>query len=104
MKILFICNQGENRSRTAAEVWKKLYPLHQVRYAGFYNKFDTGLLDWADKIIVFEKHHEDELKSIDYRYWGNSYNISIDDLYTYNSASLIDVLKRKLKLIEIVEP
>jgi predicted protein tyrosine phosphatase len=102
MKILFICNQGENRSRTAAEVWKKLYPLHQVKYGGFYNNFDTGLLDWADKIIVFENHHEDKLKSIDYRYWGKSYNISIEDLYTYNSASLIDVLQRKLKLIDIV--
>ena len=102
MNILFICNQGENRSKTAAEVWKKLYPLHRVRYAGFYNNFDTGLIDWADKIIVFEKHHDDELKAIDYKYWGRSYNISIDDLYAYNSGSLINILQRKLRLIEIV--
>ena len=103
MKILFICNQGENRSRTAAEVWKNLHPLHQVKYAGFYNRFNTRLLDWADKIIVFERHHEDELKSFDYKHWGKSYNISIDDMYTYNSASLINILKKKLKLINILE-
>ncbi|MDH5203124.1 MAG: hypothetical protein OEW69_07700 [Nitrospirota bacterium] len=101
MKILFICNQGENRSRTAAELWKKLHPLHQIRYAG--NNFDIGLLDWADKIIVFKKTQEDELKSIDYRYWGKSYNISIDDVYAYNSATLINILQKKLKLIDIFE-
>ena len=102
MNILFICNQGENRSRTSSEIWLKMYPQHQVKYAGFYNNFDTELLDWADKIIVFERQHEDELKSRDYRYWGKCYNISVDDLYVYNSSKLKAILREKLKLIDIV--
>ncbi len=101
MKILFICNQGENRSRMAAEIWKKMFPEHQVEYFGFYNNFSYDLLDWADKIIVFEKEHEDELKEIDIKYWKKSYNILIDDVYSYNSSTLKDVLSKKLRLIEI---
>ena len=101
MKILFICNQGENRSRMAAAIWRKMYPKHQVKYFGFLNNFDTDLLDWADKIIVFEKQHEDELKDIGNKYWKKSYNILIEDVYSYNSSILKDVLYRKLKLIEI---
>jgi predicted protein tyrosine phosphatase len=101
MKILFMCNQGENRSRMAAEIWKKMHPKHQVKYVGFYNDFDTDLLDWADKIIVFEKQHENELKSIDVKYWRKSYNISVNDLYSYNSSTLKNVLYKKLKLLEI---
>jgi predicted protein tyrosine phosphatase len=96
-----MCNQGENRSRMAAEIWSKMYPKHKVKYVGFYNHFDTDLLDWADKIIVFEKQHEKELKSIDAKYWKKSYNIFIDDLYSYNSSTLKDILSEKLKLIEI---
>jgi predicted protein tyrosine phosphatase len=99
MKILFICNQGENRSRMAADIWRKMYPEHQVEYFGFYNNFNSVLLDWADKIIVFEKQHEDELKEIDYEYWKKSYNISIEDVYSYNSSILKEVLYKKLKLI-----
>lgn len=101
MNILFICNQGENRSKTASEIWVTIYPQHQVKYTGFYNNFDAELLDWADKIIVFERQHEDELKSRDYRYWGKCYNISVDDLYPYNSGKLKAILREKLMLIDI---
>lgn len=85
----------------AAEIWEKMHPEHEVKYFGFYNNFDFELLDWADKIIVFEKQHEDELKSIGYKYWRKSYNIFIDDVYTYNSSTLKKLLNKKLKLIEI---
>jgi len=78
-----------------------MYPEHQVKHFGFYNNFDSDLLDWADKIIVFEKEHEDELKEIGDKYWKKSYNILIDDVYSYNSRILKDVLYKKLKSIEI---
>lgn len=78
-----------------------MYPEHQVKYFGFYNHFDSALLEWADKIIVFEKQHEDELKEIDDKYWKKSYNILIEDVYSYNSSILKDVLYKKLKSIEI---
>jgi predicted protein tyrosine phosphatase len=101
MNVLFLCNQGENRSRTSSEMWAKMYPEHRVKYAGFYNNVDDQLLDWADKIIVFERQHEDELKSRGYSYWGKSYNISVDDLYVYNSNQLKALLREKLKMIDI---
>jgi hypothetical protein len=67
MKILCICNQGENRSRTAAKIL--LDRGYEARHDGFYkDKFNDELkkrevfcvdnLTWADKIIVFEENHE----------------------------------------------
>lgn len=85
----------------AAEIWKKMYPEHHVKYLGNYDNFKYDLLDWADKIIVFEKQHEDDLKELGIKYWKKSHNILIDDFYSYNSSILKDILHKKLKSIEI---
>jgi predicted protein tyrosine phosphatase len=85
----------------AADIWKKMYPEDQVEYFGCYSKFNYDILDWADKIIVFEKQHEDELRELGMKYLKKSYNILISDFYSYNSSILKDVLYKKLKLIEI---
>jgi predicted protein tyrosine phosphatase len=107
MKILCICNQGENRSRTAAEMLSQK-TQYEVRYDGFFKdrfeevektreKFDSSNLDWADKIIVFEESHEDLLKKYGFTYWGKSYNFHIDDYYHYNQDSLKKILQAKFR-------
>jgi len=56
MKILCICNRGENRSKTAAALLQQS-GRHEARYDGFYKekyiekekrweKFDPGNLEW----------------------------------------------------------
>ena len=112
MKILCICNQGENRSRTTAEILMAL-ARYDVKYDGFYKdrlkdvskqreKFDPQNLDWADKIIVFEEIHEDLLKKYGYSYWGKSFNLNIEDMYHYNQKSLIVIIKGKLMHYEFL--
>lgn len=111
MKILCICNQGENRSRTAADILSK--KDHETRYDGFFkDKFNEALnkrevfcadnLRWADKIIVFEDTHEDLLKKHGYQFWGKSYNLNIEDLYHYNQESLRKKIIEKLKHFELI--
>jgi predicted protein tyrosine phosphatase len=111
MKILCICNQGENRSRTAADIL--LAKGHDVRYDGFFkDRFNEELnkqevfcvenLQWADKVIIFEEHHEDLLKKYGYSFWGKSYNLDIEDMYHHNQKSLIEIIKGKLKQYELL--
>ena len=107
MNILCICNQGENRSRTTAEILSAV-DMYQVKYDGFYKDklneltnqrdiFNPKNLEWANKIIVFEEVHEEILKKYGYSYWGKSYNFDIEDMYHYNQKSLILIIKEKLK-------
>jgi len=112
MKILCICNQGENRSKTTALLLKQ-NKKHEARYDGFYKeryhekdkrweKFDPANLDWAERIIVFEDIHEDELKKIDYTYWGKSVNFDIPDKYYFNQPELIKIINEKIDLFDLL--
>jgi len=112
MKILCICNQGENRSRTTARILNES-GKHIAKYDGFYKrnfdsakskwiKFDEFNLEWAEKIIVYEDKHESCLKKYGYRYWGKSYNLNIPDIYTYDQIKLIDIVMEKLMNYEII--
>ena len=106
MKILCICNQGENRSRTTARMLNES-GKHIARYDGFYKenfdsaksewiKFDESNLEWAEKIIVYEPKHESCLKKYGWWYWGKSYNLNIPDIYTYDQIELINIVIEKL--------
>ncbi len=111
MKILCICNQGENRSKTTALLLKE-NKNYDTRYDGFYKEiyiktdqkletFDPGNLKWAEKIIVFEDRHEDELKKFDYIYWGKSINFNIPDIYYFNQRELVKLIKEKIDLYDL---
>ena len=112
MNILCICNQGENRSRTTAEILSAL-GKYEVKFDGFYKDkynedskqreiFNPKNLEWANKIIVYEDVHEELLKKYGYSYWGKSYNFGIEDMYHYNQKNLILILKSKLKHFELL--
>ncbi|MBI5797880.1 phosphotyrosine protein phosphatase [Candidatus Woesearchaeota archaeon] len=97
MKILFICNQNENRSKTAEEIFKEDF---KTKSAGLYNKnpvTERSLL-WADIIIVMEDEQRTELA----RRFPEAYlkkqilNLNIPDIYKYNDFQLIAVLKEHM--------
>ena len=66
MKILFICNQNQNRSKTAKELYKDKF---ETRSAGLYNEkpVTKRQISWANTIIVME---EDQRKEIAKRFPG----------------------------------
>ena len=55
MKVLFICNQNQNRSKTAEELFKNKF---LTKSAGLFNEqpVTEKQLSWADTIVVMEEH------------------------------------------------
>ena len=96
MKLLFICNQNENRSKTAEEIFKNKF---ETKSAGLYNKkpVDEKQLSWADKVIVMEDEQRSEIA----RRFPKQYikkqiiSLEIPDVYNYNNPALIRILKSK---------
>jgi predicted protein tyrosine phosphatase len=103
MKVLFICNQNENRSKTAEELFNAQF---ETKSAGLYNEKPVieQQLSWADVIVVMEETQRKELsKRFPKQYLKKQILcLSIPDIFFYNQPELIDVLKKKMsKLIKI---
>jgi predicted protein tyrosine phosphatase len=103
MKVLFICNQNENRSRTAEEVFREQF---KTMSAGLYNDnpVNEQQLGWADVIIVMEESQRKELASRFPKQYMKKriLSLNIPDVYYYNQPELIDELKTKMS--KLVEP
>ncbi|HUV07558.1 MAG TPA: phosphotyrosine protein phosphatase [Spirochaetia bacterium] len=103
-KILFVCTANKQRSRTAEEIYKS-DPRFEVKSAGTSDyaerPVDTGILEWADYIIVMEEYHRTEIKRRFRRISETKPIISLDipDVYYYMDLSLVRDLKRKLEKI-----
>ena len=97
MKVLFICNQNQNRSKTAEELFKGKY---NTKSAGLYNgrPVTKKQLSWADTVIVME---EDQRKEIAKRFpkeymQKRILSLDIPDTYSYNQPELVNLLKSKI--------
>ncbi len=92
--ILFVCNQGKHRSRTASEL------VENSKYAGIFSQkrpVTKELVKWADKIYVFTEMQKEHLKARFPSVYGKSLiNLKIPDIYRYNQPELKDLLKEKL--------
>jgi predicted protein tyrosine phosphatase len=97
MNVLFVCNQGEHRSKTAAELFKERF---NTKSAGLYNRKPVAKkeLDWADTVIVMEDAHRSELAKRFPKAYMQKRILSLDipDVYHYNQPELIDLLKSKM--------
>jgi predicted protein tyrosine phosphatase len=97
MKVLFICNQNENRSKTAEELFNAQF---ETMSAGLYNgkPVDEKQIEWADTIIVMEELQRRELsKRFPKQYLKKQILcLGIPDIYFYNQPELIEVLKEKM--------
>jgi len=60
MKVLFVCNQNQNRNKTAEVLFKGKY---KTKSAGLYNEkpVTKKQLSWADTIIVMEDDQRREI-------------------------------------------
>lgn len=99
MKVLFICNQNQNRSKTAEDLFKNKF---ETKSAGLYNEkpVTEKQIEWADKIIVMEDSQRSELsKRFPKQYLKKQIiSLNIPDIYQYNQPELIKILKSKIKL------
>ncbi len=97
MKVLFICNQNENRSKTAEQLFKDRF---KTKSAGLFNykPVTESQIKWADAIIVMEDRQRTEIaKRFPKQYMHKRIlSLNIPDIFTYNQPKLIDLLKSKI--------
>ena len=97
MNVLFICNQNENRSKTAEEIFKNRF---NTKSAGLYNAkpVTEKQISWADTIIVMEEAKRSEIAKRFPKQYMLKRIISLDipDVYHYNQPKLIEILKSKI--------
>lgn len=102
MRVLFICNQNQNRSKTAEKIFKHEF---KTRSAGLFNTnpVTKNQIEWADIIIVMEDIQRKEISKRFPKQYLTKRIISLDipDIYKFNQPELIDLLKSKMsKLFE----
>ena len=98
MNILFICNQGRNRSKTAAGLFRSRF---ETKSAGLYSDgpVTKQQLCWADTIIVMEDAQRTEIA----KRFPSTYIqkrilcLGIPDIYRCNQPELVTVLRAKMK-------
>ena len=96
MKALFVCNNGHNRSMTAARVFGTDF---QTRAKGLYTEFPVTSQDvqWADLIFVMEQRHKDDLlRKFPEAARKRVFLLNIPDAYTRDQPELTKLLKRKI--------
>jgi len=97
MNILFICNQNQNRSKTAEHIFKNTF---NTKSAGLYNTKPVSekQLSWADIVLVMEDAQRTELS----RRFPKQYlqkrivSLEIPDIYSYGQKELVNILQTKM--------
>jgi predicted protein tyrosine phosphatase len=90
---LFVCNQGKNRSKTAA----KLFGGKSTSLYNEINLITAEQLEEAEIIYVFEERQRTEIsRKFPKQYMEKKIiNLDIPDIYKYDQPELIEVLKGK---------
>jgi len=102
MKVLFICDQNRNRSKTAENIFKGRF---DVKSAGLYNEkpLTRKQILWADTVVVMEKPQRREIAKRFPKEYMQKRILSMDipDIYYYNQPELVDLMKSKIKQLNI---
>jgi len=94
--ILFVCNQNENRSRTAEEL------VPGSGSAGLYSEENTlskEHMEWADVIVVFEQGQVEEVRE---RFPHLAlrkliFNLDVKDVWDYGRKELEEEIRGKVE-------
>ena len=97
-KILFICNQNKNRSKTAERLFHGKF---ETKSAGLYTSkpVTSQQLNWADVIMVMEETQRTELaKRFPQQYLQKRVlSLDIPDEFNYDDPKLAKLLKFKVE-------
>ncbi len=96
MKVLFICNQNQNRSKTAEILFKDKF---ETKSAGLYNNIVTEKeIEWADIVFVMDDEQRKEISKRFPKQYLRKRVLSLDisDIYYFNQPELIELLNKKI--------
>ncbi|MBN2142463.1 phosphotyrosine protein phosphatase [Candidatus Woesearchaeota archaeon] len=100
-KVLFISNQNLNRSRTAELLFKDRFNTRSAGLCNFH-PVTARQIAWADRVVVMEESHKEELSS---RFPKKSLqdkvvSLDIPDIYRFNNPALMVFLESKSGLLD----
>ncbi len=97
MRVLFVCNQNQNRSKTAEALFSTRF---NTKSAGLYNEnpLEESQLRWADLVVVMEDSQRKEIAS---RFPGmylqrRIVSLNVPDVYRYGQKELEEALKSRM--------
>ena len=97
MKVLFVCNQNKNRSKTAEALFKDSFT---TKSAGLFDQkpVTEKQLAWADVVVVMEDFQLSEIADRFPKQYLQKRLVSlgIPDAYSFNQPELISVLKSRI--------
>ena len=102
MRILFICSQNVDRSRTAEEMFKDR-DGYEAKSSGLYcegeRRVKKGLVEWADRIFVMEERQKEELfrRFPDECMKKEIISLEIYEPYPFNHPELRNLIWEKTK-------
>jgi predicted protein tyrosine phosphatase len=100
-RFLFVCSQNKLRSPTAEQIFATRGDI-EVSSAGTNNdaenSIDTEQVEWADVIVVMEKHHRNKLQKHFYSAlkFKRVVVLDIPDEYGFMDEGLIRLLRAKM--------
>lgn len=98
MKILFICNQNEHRSKVAEQIFKEKF---ETKSAGLYNSkpVTAKQLTWADLIVVMEDNQRTELSKRFPEIYMQKQILTLDipDIFNKHDPKLALLLERRME-------
>ena len=101
LNLLFICSANRLRSPTAERIFSA-YPGIQAIGAGTSSSAKTPvswrLIEWADIVLVMEKHHQDEVARTYKDVLKEKLLVCLDipDHYEFMEPELINLLKERV--------
>lgn len=98
MKVLFICNQNQNRSKTAEVIFRESF---STKSAGLFNPKPVSEKEfsWADVVMVMEEFQRSELAKRFPKLYLQKRILSLDipDKFHYNDPKLVKLLQQRVK-------
>ncbi len=98
MNALFICNQNQNRSKLAEELFKERF---NTKSAGLFNEkpVTEKELEWAEIVFVMEGFQRSEIAKRFPKLYLQKRILSLDvpDEYNYKDDSLAKMLKSRMR-------
>lgn len=97
MKVLFICNQNQNRSKTAEELFRSRFT---TKSAGLFNERPVSEKEiaWADVVFVMTDEQRAEIARRFPKQYMKKRIVSLDipDAYHYYDPELVELLSKRV--------
>ncbi len=102
VKLLFVCTVNRMRSRTAEELYRG-DSRFSVKSAGTSNFaqviINEDLVEWAEHIVVMERHHEKKIRRKFSRQRDKMkiHSLGIPDIYYFMDKALMILIKERFE-------